>query len=282
MSSETARAIDCLKQATKLNRDDPYLQGCVLMLPDYGQVVMTGDFHGHQRNFEKLQRFCRLDQTPIRHVMLHELIHAEPVNPQEPDMSHRLLLAAVEWKMQFPDQVHFLQSNHDLAQLNSNPITKGGRSALDQFCRGIAQTYADDAELVLRAIGEFITSLPLAGKTANRVFLSHAMPDVDQFDPSLLAQPVGQLDLSRSGPVHKFVWGRVRSAEQLERLAGLLDVNCFIVGHEPQEDGYALLHDRAIVLASDHNHGVFLPFDLKKPQSPAELARRIRKFVAVP
>jgi hypothetical protein len=281
MSPDAAKTVQSLQRAAERNRTDPYLQGSLLRLPDYGQLVMTGDLHGHQRNFQKLQRFCRLEQTPIRHVILHELIHAETAIAGQPDMSHELLIAAAAWKTQYPDQVHFLQSNHELAQRNNHEITKAGRAVLQDFRAGVVQTYGPDADLVLQAINDFISTLPLAAVTPNRVFLAHSLPEPDRFDPALLACPLQQLDLSDAGPVHQFVWGRVRTAQQAEQLAAILQADCFIIGHEPQEQGFILLHDRVIVLASDHSHGVFLPFDLRKPYSPADLLKNIQSFVAV-
>ncbi len=69
-------AIDVLQRATELNLEDPIRKGSLLCFPDYGQVVMTGDLHGHRRNFEKLVKYCQLESTPNRHVLLHEMIHA--------------------------------------------------------------------------------------------------------------------------------------------------------------------------------------------------------------
>jgi hypothetical protein len=45
--------------------------------------------------------------------------------------------------------------------------------------------------------------------------------------------------------------------------------------------GYEVLHDRLIILASEHNHGVFLTFDLAKPVTLESLTRNIRPFAGV-
>jgi len=104
--------IDTFKKATEHNLDDALREGSLLNFPDYGQVVMTGDLHGHQRNFEKIVKFCQLESTPIRHVILHEMIHEEPQYFGEADYSVELLIDAAKWKTFFPEQVHFLQTSY--------------------------------------------------------------------------------------------------------------------------------------------------------------------------
>ncbi len=282
--SDASAAADIFLQAAELNRRSSLMRGSVLHFPDYGQLVMTGDLHGHWRNFEKLQRFCNLENTPIRHVILHELIHEEPTNFTDPDMSHLLLLAAAKWKCEFPDQVHFLQSNHEMAQFTGHPITKGGRIVNQDFEAGIARTYGGEAARVLESILALLCSYPLAAETANRVFLSHSLPGertLNQFQPLDLAQPLDPDMLGGKGTAYALVWGRHQSAELLATLAEQLDVDFFMCGHQPQENGFDVLHDRMFILASDHNHGAFLPFDLKREHSAADLRKMIRPFAGV-
>ena len=281
MTQDAASAVACLREAAELNRSDPFLRGSVVTLPDYGQVVMTGDLHGHRRNFDKLQQYCRLAQTPIRHVVLHELIHGEADGPGRADMSHALLLAAAAWKIDYPDQVHLVQSNHELAQLNRHEIAKNGRSVLSAFDEGVGLAFGAQAGDVLSAIDEFVRLLPLAVRTPNRALLAHSLPVTDAFDVELLSKSLDEQDLSDGGPVHQMVWGRPKSDEQFSWLAEMFDVDWFVLGHQPQEQGYAVLGARAIILASEHNHGTFLPFDLRKPYTLDDLTALIRKFVAV-
>ena len=84
------------------------------------------------------------------------------------------------------------------------------------------------------------------------------------------------------GPAHSLVWGRYQTRQALQTLGEMLDVDYFICGHQPQETGYDILHERMVILASDHNHGVFLTLDLVKPVTLETLTRNIRPFAAIP
>jgi hypothetical protein len=278
-------ALDALQHAAELNREDPLRRGSLLAFPNYGQLVMTGDMHGHKRNFEKLRQYAALDRAPHRHVMLHELIHADPP-AGEPDMSHQLLIEAALYKCEFPDQVHYIQSNHELAQLTGQHITKAGRDVTTEFNAAVLGVYGTQhGHAVIEAIEEFLRSLPVAARTENRVWISHSLPnerDLRSFDPTIVERgEFSRADLADGGSVYQLVWGRRHTTYVLDLLSRAWDVDWFIIGHQPQETGYAVQHDRLIILASDHNHGTFLPIDLGRAASLDSLESGIRKFVAV-
>jgi len=282
--SAATDAADVYRQAARMNREDPLLQGSLLEFPDYGQVVMTGDLHGHRRNFAKLQRFCDLEHSAVRHVVLHELIHEEPSSPTDHDLSHELLLESARWKCAFPDRVHFLQSNHELSQLSGHEISKGGRIVTRDFELGVEHSYGDGAGEVLEALLEFVASFPLAGRTPHRIFLAHSVPGprtMPEFDASALRRPTTWSDLTGRGTAYALVWGRYQTAAGLRLLAEVLHVDLFVCGHQPQEQGFDVLHDRMVILASDHNHGVFLPLDLRREMGLSDLIRMIRPFAAI-
>jgi len=283
--SDVATAAQTFRAAAQLNRRDPLLRGGSIMhFPDYGQVVMTGDIHGHRRNYARLKNYCDLARYPQRHVILHELIHEEPEQPGGWDTSHELMLEAAAWKMEFPDQIHFLQSNHELSQLTGHEISKAGRVVTEEFEDSVQAAYGDGYIEVLKSIADFIQSFPLAGRTRNRIFLSHSLPgprEYGDFDPAVFDRQPTPADLHSGGSAYALVWGRYQTKGILDELARRLDVDYFICGHQPQEDGYLIVHDRIIILASDHNHGVFLPFDLKKQHTLGELESLIRPFASL-
>lgn len=277
-------AAEALFEAARLNLEDPNRKGALLTFGTAGQLVMTGDMHGNHRNFDKLQKYCALKTSPSRFVVLHELIHAEPERYNDPDLSIDLLIRAVRWKCEFPDNVFFLQSNHELSQLCAHEIVKGGRSVLHDFEAGVAIRFgASGAGKVLDGVLDYIASLPIAAKTAGGIMLSHSLPSagfMDFFDPAVLERNPTAADLNPGGSAHALVWGRFQPAEAIERFAAKLGVEIFVVGHTPQEAGFNMI-GRLIILASDHAHGVFLPIDLSRKYAVEELAQSIRKFAGV-
>lgn len=284
VSFDARQAADTFRAAAKLNLQDPLLRGATLHLPGYGQAVMTGDLHGNVKNFEKLKTYAMLDRAPARHVILHEMVHAER-SGNGGDDSHELLLLVARYKCAFPDQVHFLQSNHELAQFTGYPIAKNGRLVVEAYNEAVLRAYgAPQGNDVLVAMNEFIASFALAARSENGVWMSHSLPnmnEMDEFDYAVFDRPVTPDDLRTDRSLFNLVWGRRQTEEQLEAMAERLGVSIFITGHQPQEMGYCVLFDRLIILASDHNHGVFLPFDLARPQNVEVMVRNIRKFVAV-
>ncbi len=281
-SADAGQAVEVLRQAARLIREDPERQAQVLRFGTAGQLVMTGDLHGNLHNFEKLQRFCALRRTPGRRVVLHELIHDEPLSGDK-DLSIDLLVRAAAWKCEFPDNVYMLQSNHELSQLRRHEITKGGRSVVQDFERGVQHRYGPAAPEVLAAVDDYLQSLPLAACTGNRIFLSHSLPDllsIGLFDWSVFERPLNPADIEPGGSAYGLVWGRFHSPQLLDLLAQRLNVDIFITGHTPQEMGYAVI-GRMVILASEHAHGTFLPIDLSRRYSVEDLMHGIRKFVEI-
>lgn len=278
-------AIETFQEAARLNNAESCRCGCTLRLPGYGQCVMTGDLHGHVKNLEKLQKYAMLDRAHSRHVVLHEMIHEDLKAPGDVDGSHELLLRAAEYKCEFPEQVHFLQSNHELAQLTGYMIAKNGRLVIQDYNDAVALAYGSaQADSVLSAMNDFIASFPAAIRTENRIWLSHSLPNVDvmsEFDTEIFQQNLTREQIEADRSIFNLVWGRRYTREQIEELAEALEVDLFICGHQPQETGYDVVHDRLIILASDHNHGVFLPFDLSKRHTVDNLVGSIRKFVEI-
>lgn len=271
--------------ATEENQIDPMRAHQVVHLPADGEVWMTGDIHDHRRNWEKLIKYADLPNNPQRHLILHELIHGDHYDPNGAEDSWLTLYEAAKLKCDYPSQIHFLLANHDLAQIHGEGIMKSGISVCEAFNAGVKRDFPEGGTNVTVAITEFLLSLPLAIKSANGILFTHSLPtdeQIEKFDFTVFDRPLTGPDYKRRvGPVYQLIWGRHITAAGVDMFAEKMGVKQIITGHQPQEMGYAVNGDKHLIIASDHNHGVFLPLDLATEYTMDEMVERLVKFVGL-
>ena len=225
-----------------------------------------------------------LANHPDRHVLLQEIIHGGPEDSKGGCLSYKLLFDVVRYKVSFPDQVHIIMGNHDTAFINDSEVMKDGkemnramRAALDrEFPRASAQ--------IKLAMKEFLFSEPLAVRCENRIWMSHSLPGdhfAGQFDPEVLHRPLKIGDVVRPGSIYLLTWGRKHSQALLDSMAKLLDIDIFVLGHQPQEQGWNRAGKNLIILASNHNHGCVLPIELAKSYTIEQLIELIVPLASV-
>jgi len=267
--------IDLLNKGIRANQTDRFRRANLICLPAQGSLVVGGDIHGHRRNFERLVAHARLADHPDRHLVLQEIIHGGPEDDAGGCLSYQLLLDAIRFKLSFPDQVHFVMGNHDTAMINSSEVMKNGKEMNRAMALALERQFGPAGPQVRLAIQQFLFSQPPAVKCGNRVWISHSLPNdrfVDQFDPGIFERELRLSDCKKPGSAYLLTWGRRHSQAALDRLAKLLDVDVFVLGHQPQQHGWSQAGTNLIILASDHNHGCLLQIDLSKPCTVAELA----------
>jgi hypothetical protein len=283
MDPSADQVVETLGAAADENRMEPARHEQVVFLPGEGELWMTGDLHDHRRNFDKLVRAADLGNNPQRHLVLHELIHGDHYDASGAEESWVTLYRAAELKCDFPEQVHFMLANHDLAQIHGKGIMKAGLSVCEAFTKGVKKAFEGQANVVTVAITEFLLSLPLAIKAENGIFCCHSLPtddQVDNFDYSIFERPLTGPDYAaRSGPVYQLIWGRNMNPETVDKFAEQVGASVIITGHQPQDMGHATNGDKHLILASDHNQGCFLPLELDQQYDMDGLVLRIRKFL---
>jgi hypothetical protein len=262
----TKEIIAAFEHGAVANRQDPCRVGNVIHLPAQGDVIMTGDLHGHVRNFERICAYARLDEHPQRHLVLHELLHGGPGPKHDECESYLLLAQAAALKARFPAQVHFLLSNHESAQAIRGEVLKNGQAMVRAVNNAISTAFTVHSALVQQALQEFIISMPLVVRTANRIWLSHTLPSerhVEYFeDPHCLDKPLTLEVLATDPGVRALTWDRAHHQKALDRLRLLWHVDVFVIGHKPEASGARTECDSLIILASDHAHGKFMHFSL--------------------
>jgi hypothetical protein len=285
MAVAADHVIETFETATEENQVSSLRENQVVKLPADGEVWIAGDIHDHQRNFEKFIKAADLANNPQRHVVLQELIHGDKVDANGAEGSWEMLYRAAELKCDYSGQVHFLMANHDLAQIHGEGIMKAGISVCEAFNAGVRRDFPTGGSSVTVAITEFLLSLPLAVGAPNGLFMCHSLPPDDQiekFDYTVFDRPLTGNDYKRrTGPVYQLVWGRKTSPAGAASFAERVGARLIIVGHQPQESGYAVVGDRLLIIASDHNQGVFVSADLGETYDMNKLLENVHKFVAV-
>lgn len=276
--------VDLLNEGVEANSADKFRRGNLIPLPAEGTLIATGDIHGHRRNFERIVTFADLANNPDRHVLLQEVIHGGPQDAKGGCLSYKLLFDVVRYKVSFPDRVHVVLGNHDTAFINNSEVMKNGEEMNRSMRQAIEREFQEASDDIELAIRQFMFSQPLAVRCENRIWLSHSLPGARmaaKFDPKILNRRLKVNDVVRPGSAYLLTWGRNFSQALLDRMAELLDVDVFILGHQPQQQGWRQAGQNLIIIASDHNHGCLLPLDLAKSYTVGELIESIVPLASV-
>jgi predicted phosphodiesterase len=276
--------IDLLNKGIETLNADKFRRGNVIHLPAEGSLIVTGDIHGHLRNFERIVAFADLPNNPQRHILLQEIIHGGPEDSQGGCLSYKLLFEAIRYKLAFPDQVHLILGNHDTAFINNSEVMKDGKEMNRAMCQAIERQFKQASDDIALAIRQFLFSQPLAIRCNNRLWMSHSLPNdrtVNKFEPKILERQLKINDVVRPGSAYLLTWGRKHSQATLDKLAQLLDIDFFILGHQPQETGWKQAGDNLIIIASNHNHGCLLSIDLEKSYTIEKLIDSIVPLASI-
>ncbi len=249
---------EIFNRARAANLSDACRSGNLIALPAAGTAVISGDIHGHKRNFERIVGFADLQNNPERHLILQEIIHGGDVDAHGDCLSFQLLAEAAKLKLQFPDRVHIIMGNHDTAYINRLEVLKHGRKMNGSMRKAMQRCFGQDLEQVAVAIEDFLFSQPIAVRTANRIWISHSLPAdrfADDFDVDVLKRPLTPNDIIKPNCAYTFTWGRNHSQKILDKFADLFDVDLFVLGHQMQTDGFKIAGRNAVILISEHSHG---------------------------
>ena len=81
--------------------------------------------------------------------------------------------------------------------------------------------------------------------------------------------------------MYQLIWGRNVTPTAVEQFADALGVSIIVTGHQPQDTGFAVNGQRHLIIASDHNQGVFIPIDLSATYDMPKLVKSIKKYAAL-
>jgi len=276
--------VDLLNEGKEANNADKFRRGNVIYLPAGGSLVATGDIHGHRRNFDRIVAFADLDNNPERHIVLQEIIHGGAEDTEGGCLSYKLLFDVVRYKLSFPDRVHIIMGNHDISFINNSDVMRGGKEMNRSMRLALEREFKQDGADITLAISQYLLSQPLAVKCENRMWLSHSLPGdrlADKFNRQVLDRPLENDDMVKPGSAYLLTWGRKHTQKTLNKMAELLGVDIFILGHQAQPEGWSRAGENLIIIASDHNHGCLLPVDAGKSYTVETLVESIVPLASI-
>lgn len=277
--------IAALEAGAQANSSAACRRGSIDHVSRPGRLIATGDLHDNPLHLARLIRAAGLDSgdaTEHAHLTLHELIHSDRlVNGM--DFSFRVLARVAALKAAFPEHVHVLLANHELAQLTGSEVAKDGVRFVAAFDEAVDYAFGDKASHVRDAVKAFIRSMPIALRVTHAggdLLCAHSLPGperMDRFDAAILERELADEDyIARTGSAHFMVWGRNQTPEQIDAIAQRWNVSMFILGHEKAETGAMMLSDRALVLNSDHDRGVYASLETSEALTAEQVLASVR------
>jgi len=280
-SSQLAKVKSLMKKAARLNLDSALRKGATVYLPSEGDVIFTGDLHGHKENMARIIEIADLDHHPHRHLVLQELTHNIQFGLTDRDISFRVLERAAQLKMDFPEQVHIVMGNHELSELTGKKILKDGRMLNKMFAQGIISSYGEGAREVKQALNGFFQSLLLAVRTNTGIFFCHSTPPAKHlkgFDPRIFDLEGEVLRKGMKGHIERLVWGRDFSQNAADLFADLVSAEILLIGHEACAKGFKVPNTRHIILDSKDDFGCLIHLHLDRKYTHSDLVKRIRRI----
>lgn len=276
------KVLTCIRRAIDHTRGTPGRAGHLVHLQNCTEVLAVGDLHGHIANFQVVMKAADLANHPTRHLVLQELIHSEFFYPNGGDKSHQLVDLFAALKCQFPDRVHLLPGNHEMAQMTGRMIAKAGGSQNVLYVDGVKHAYGEAAADICRAHYDLFRASPLALRTPNGVFLCHTLVPGKQlptFDPMrLLDEQYDDKEYQPGGLAYGILWGRDTSEATAEAFLRKVDSDWVITGHIPDEQGYAVPNSRQVILDCCGSPAAYLLFPADRPLTHEELVKRVVVF----
>ena len=279
------RTIAVFAQAAEANRTTPGREGNVVVLtPELADDVMiTGDLHGHRRNFNLIRRLAALDAHPRRHLLLQEVCHGGPVYPENGGcMSHAMLEDVAALKAKYPTRVHFILGNHELAELTDYPIQRNKQMLNLLFRLGMQQMYGPAADKVRDAFREFLRSCPLALRLPCGAFITHTLPekvDASGFDKSIFQRQLDVQEFGERTPFFELVWGRDYREANAAAFAELVGATTLINGHEPCPEGWQAPNSKQIILDCCGDKASYVIVPSEPGLTHDDIVKRIQRLV---
>lgn len=240
--------------------------GKLVELPNKGKTLVITDIHGNITDFKKfMQIWDEFAANNDNHLILTgDFIHALGL---ENDRSVEILeFVKFLWET-FPN-IHVLLGNHEWATIFNKSLFKAGINQTYTFDELLKQKFGEaNYKVKMQEYIEFFKELPIAVRTANKIFISHAGPPMNIRSLDDIANITDEGYNSNNSKLFQILWNRQDdfTKEELQSFLKTVDCNMMIVGHTPV-DGVKLIYKKQLIVSSSYGKGkkAYVELDLEK------------------
>lgn len=233
-------------------------------LPKKGKALIITDIHGNLADFEKYMKIWRDFKSNDNHLILTgDYIHAM-FNAKDDSIK---ILDSVKWNCGHSKNFHALLGNHEWSHVSGEAVYKAGINQKNEFELQLERKFGIRWNHKLDLYINFFRKLPLAVRTENGVFISHASPgrNIKNIDDIINVTDNGYGINNEN--LFGLLWNRYSEdyyEEEIDFFLEKLMCKVSVVGHTPF-DGYRVVGNQ-IVLSSSFGLGkkCYIELDLEK------------------
>lgn len=243
--------------------------GKLVELPDQGKAIVVTDLHGNLKDYKKyLDIWRKCDKQRDHFVLTGDFIHAMGrKNDKSID-----ILESVKHNWENCENFHPLLGNHEWATISTVSVYKGGVNQSHNFELLLRERFGGEWKNQLEEYQTFFKNLPLAVKTANKVFISHGGPpkNINNLDDIINITNEGYV---KNNKLYQLIWNREEdfSLQDLESFLKKVNCSAMIVGHTPV-NGAKMIGNKQIIVSSSYSLGKksYILLDLEKKINDAK------------
>jgi hypothetical protein len=252
--------------------------GKLIELPRKGIALIVTDIHGNITDFKKfMDIWSSFDDDEDNHLILTgDFIHAMGC---ENDQSVEIL-EYVKFRYENSNNFHVLLGNHEWATMSNKVLFKAGINQTHNFDELLKEKFQDDCKKKRDEYIEFFKELPIAVRTDNRIFISHAGPphNIHGIDEITNITSEGY----DNPKLMEFLWNRKDdfNKQVLKSFLDAVDCKMMVVGHTPV-DGIKLVYKNQLIVSSSYGKGkkAYVELDLEKDIKKSKDLLKMVKYI---
>ncbi len=237
--------------------------GKLIELPKKGKALIITDIHGNLTDFNKYMHIWEQFKNDDNHLILTgDFIHAMGRGNDESIE----ILESVKHRCETTENFHVLLGNHEWSTISKISVYKGGINQTLTFDELLKDKFGESYNEKLEEYVEFFKKLPIAVRTANRIFISHAGPprNINSLNEIINITDQGYNNNSK---LLQILWNRFEDYKENDLNDFLKTVDCqmMIVGHTPV-NGIKLIYQHLLIVSSGYSEGkkAYVELDLEK------------------